>query len=203
PIDVTVEEWSTRQDQTPMKITARDLSQAVVSRPGRALASLTLRKGKNFPTPAPEIRRDAFDHELPPVSGLYVLYGRNLHRLKENGDRLELDTIAGPLASLLQTDKFTEFGVGYDPWSSVPFGRNKLREPNREELFQGMFYVLLTRSLELVDQQEVEQFSLPPDRARLLVYAHLPESLFVTDPRFRRQSGYVLYCLDIFEPEKR
>jgi hypothetical protein len=70
-------------------------------------------------------------------------------------------------------------------------------------MFEGMFHVLLTRSLELVDQQEVEHFSLPPDRARLLIYAPLPESLFATDPRFNRQDGYVLYSLDVFEPESR
>jgi hypothetical protein len=70
-------------------------------------------------------------------------------------------------------------------------------------MFEGMFYVLLTRSLELADQKEVDEFSLPPDRARLLIYAHLPENLFVTDPRFSRQNGYVLYCLDVFEPELR
>jgi hypothetical protein len=37
----------------------------------------------------------------------------------------------------------------------------------------------------------------------LLVYAPLPESLFTTDPRFSRQDGYVLYSLDVFEPEPR
>jgi len=131
------------------------------------------------------------------------LYGRTLHRLKENGDRLELAAGLGALGSLLQTDKYTEFGVSYDPWSSLQFGTRKWRDPKRDEVFSGMFYVLLTRSLELVDQQEVEQFSLPPDRARLLVYSPLPESLFVTDPRFSRQSGYVLYCLDVYEPEQR
>ena len=199
PIDVEVEEWSTRQDQTPVKITARDISQAVASRPERALASFKLRKGKNFPAPAKEVQLDSFNRDLPPEPTLYVLYGRTLHRLKENGDRLELGAGLGSLGSLLQTDRYNEFGFSYDPWASLQFGRKTSREPTRDETFKGMFYVLLTRSLELVDQQEVEQFSLPPDRARLLVYAPLPESLFVTDPRFNRQSGYVLYCLDVFE----
>jgi len=203
PLDVEVEEWTTRQDQSPVTITARDISQAVASRPERALATFKLRKGKNFPTPATEKRVDSANHDLPAEPCLYVLYGRSLYRLKENGERLELGTSLGSLGSLLQTDKFTEFGFSYDPWSSMQFGTRKWRDSSRDEMFSGMFYVLLSRSLELVDQQEVEQFTLPPDRARLLVYAPLPESLFVIDPRFNRQSGYVLYCLDVFEPEKR
>ena len=188
PIDVEVEEWSTRQDQTPTTITARDISKAIVLRPERVLAGFKLRKGRAFPTPAGD---------------LYVLYGRTLYRLKEDAGRIELVSSVGSLATLLQTDKYTEFGVAFDPWSSLRPGMVNSREPTREEILDGMFHVLLTRSLELVDQQEVEQFSLPHDRARLLVYAPLPESLFVTDRRFSRQFGHVLYCLDVFEPEPR
>ena len=187
-IDVEVEEWSTRQDQSPTTITARDLTKAVASRPERALASFKLRKGKEFPAEAKDV---------------CVLYGRNVNRLKENGDRFELGTSLGSLGSLLQTDKYSEFGVAYDPWASRRGWLYKPTEPTSDDMFGGMFYVLLTRGLELVDQGEVEQFSLPPDRAKLLVYAPLPKNLFVTDPRFSRQHGFVLYCLDVFEPEQR
>jgi hypothetical protein len=191
PIVVEVEEWTTRQDQTPITITARDVAKAVASVPSRALENFTLRKG-DFPP--------LF---TAPGANLYALYGRHLYRLKENGDRIELASSAGALATLLQTDKYSEFGVAFDPWSSLRPGRSKWREPRLDEMFEGMFHVLLTRSLELVDQQEVEQFSLPPDRARLLIYAPLPESLLVADPRFSRQHGRVLYCLDIFQPEPK
>lgn len=188
PIDVEVLEWSTRQDQAPATITARDVSKATLSRPERALASFKLRRGSNFPAPETD---------------LYAVFGRNLYRLKEVGDQIELDSSLGSLGSLLQTDKYSEFGVAFDPWSSLRSGKAKWREPNRDEMFDGMFHVLLTRSLELVDQHDVEHFSLPPDRARLLIYTTLPENLFVTDPRFTRQDGRVLYCLDVFEPELR
>jgi hypothetical protein len=186
-IDVEVEEWSTRQDQTPTTITARDLTKAVASRPERALASFKLRKGKVFPE----------------TSDVYVLYGRNVNRLTAVGDGFELGPSLGSLATLLQTDKYSEFGIAYDPWASQRGWIYRAKEQTSDDTFEGMFYVLLTRGLELVDQGEVEQFSLPPDRAKLLVYAPLPKNLFVTDARFSRQHGFVLYCLDVFEPEQR
>ena len=189
PVNVEVEEWSTRQDQTPVAVTARNLSKAVVARPDRVLASFKLRKVSNFPADAVEV---------------YVLHGRSLYRLKENGDRLELGANLGALGSLLQPDRYSEFGVAFDPWATLRSKKAGIwREPTLQETFEGMFYVLLTRSLELVDQDEVDKFILPPDRARLLIYAPLPESLFVTDPRFNRQNGFVMYCLDVLEPEPR
>ncbi len=200
PLDVTVEDWTTRMEQAPVTVTTRDLQRAVL-RPQRALSSLKLRKGKEFPTAAKEVMRDAFDKELQSLPCLYVLYGRNLHRLKETKEHLVLDSLVGPLASVLQTDKYSEFGVVSDPWgSSAQFGWQRRRDRKGQELFEGMFYVLLARSLELADQKEVEEFSLPSDRARLLVFSPLPDKLKVTDQRFGRQDGYVLYCLDVFEP---
>ena len=41
----------------------------------------------------------------------------------------------------------------------------------------------------------------PDDRVRLLVYAPMPEELFVEDEVFGTQRGYVLYSLDVFPPE--
>jgi hypothetical protein len=42
---------------------------------------------------------------------------------------------------------------------------------------------------------------LPPDRARVFVYAPLPESFRIQDDRLGKQEGYVLYCVDLFAPE--
>jgi hypothetical protein len=78
-----------------------------------------------------------------------------------------------------------------------------VHEPTETDIFQALFFPLLARSLEIVDQLEVEQFSLPGDRVRLLIYSPLTSIFFVKDPRFVNQRGYVLYSVDVFEPESR
>ena len=64
-------------------------------------------------------------------------------------------------------------------------------------------FLPVARGARLADQVEVDDFSLPPDRVRLLIYAPLPATMFVKDQRFTRQDGCVLYSLDVFEPESR
>jgi hypothetical protein len=188
PIEVAVEEWQTIQDQSPQATTPRTATSAPVFRDERALLRLTLRKGRNFP-------QDDCD--------LYVLYGRKLYRLKETGDRLELAGETGPLSSLLRVSEYDEFRSLVDPYfiPRQPFLQR--REPTQTDVFEAMFYPLLARSLDLADRHEVEDFRLRHDRARLLIYAPLPPELFAKDARFEKQIGYVLYCLDLFEPEFR
>ncbi|MGE5193551.1 MAG: hypothetical protein ACM3U2_13740 [Deltaproteobacteria bacterium] len=189
-IEVALEEWQTLQDPNPPAMTARSTTAAPVFRNDRALARLTLRKVRNFP-------QEYLD--------LYALYGRRLYRLKETADRLELSSDAGPLASLCRVNEYDEFRSLVNPrgsWQRLPFAPPE-REPTMTDVFEAMFYPLLARSLDLADQLEVEAFSLPHDRVRLLIYAPLPPALFTRDARFEKQEGYVLYCLDVFEPEIR
>ena len=190
PIEVAVEEWQTIQDQNPPAMTPRSAAAAPVFRNDRALLRLTLRKGRNFPQ---------VDNEL------YVLYGRKLYLLKDNAGRLELGGEAGPLSSLLRVNDYDEFRS-----LIVDLNANSLRQPflqarqpTQADVFEAMFFPLLARSLDLADRREVEDFHLPHDRARLLIYAPLPPELFAKDARFEKQIGYVLYCLDLFEPEIR
>ena len=76
-------------------------------------------------------------------------------------------------------------------------------DPTQDEVFLDLFYPLVARGLDLADQSEVDQFVFPGDRLRLLIYAPMPDTLFVSNPRFNRQKGYVLYAVDVFEAESR
>lgn len=75
------------------------------------------------------------------------------------------------------------------------------RELTMDETFDMLVFPLLTRSLGLADQEDVDRYSHPADRARLLIYAPMPREFFVTDPHFISQRGNVLYSLEVFEPE--
>jgi hypothetical protein len=190
-IEFDVEDWQTALDQNPPALTVRSTTgTAAVFRNDRVLTKLTLRKGKNFPT---EYRK------------LQVLYGRNLYWLKETADRLELAGSAGAVAGLIRLGDYDEFRSLILPrqnWQPVGFGPPPPEE-TMTDVFQAMFYPLLARSLDLTDQLEVEQFALPPDRAHLLIYAPLPATMTVRESKFTKQDGFVLYSLDVFEPESR
>jgi hypothetical protein len=185
PIEVTPIEWGTEFDQTPLTSAFQDTKKIVLAEPARSLVKLKLKKGRSFPAQA---------------AGLYALCGRRLYRLKDHGDSLQLDTDLGTLAAVLKTDLYSEFGARFDPTAQVKRRGQMWHDPTQDEVFLDLFYPLLARSLDLVDQNEVDEFVFPGDRLRLLIYAPMPESLNVTNPVFNRQLGYVLYSLDLFEP---
>jgi hypothetical protein len=189
PIDVAVEEWTTISDlSTPAPAAnVREIRRAAAKRPARELKALKLRKGKSFPV-APQ--------------NIYAVCGRRLYQLRDQGTHIALDKEVGMLGAVLHVDQFSEFNNSfkYQP-SQQPFGPTPWREPKPVDILAEMFYPLLARCLELNDQKEVEFFVLPTDRIRLLVYAPLPETLHLSNPQFDRQHGFVLYSLDLFEPE--
>jgi hypothetical protein len=188
PIDVVTEEWATAHDQSTAATTARDLRKVAVDRPARELKKLTLRKGTSFPA--------------APVD-IYAVCGRRLYRLADHGPQIVLEKEVAALGTLLRVDQFSEFTSVFRQTAAPQRFRPQWREPEPVDVFAEMFYPLLARCLELDDQKEVEQFVLPEDRVRLIVYAALPENLRVSNPRFGRQTGFVLYSLDIFAPEAR
>jgi hypothetical protein len=187
PIEVEMVDWSRVQAQNPQATSVRSAVKTGTFQSDRALAKLTLRKGSHFPTEHLE---------------MYALFGRRLYRLKETADRLELSSEAGTLAGLLTNDQFYEFGAlnTRAPWQPA---RLESLEPTAKQVFRSLFNPLVARSLDLVDRKDVEQFVLPFDRVRLLIYAPLPAEYRAKDERFVTQDGYLLYSLDVFEPESR
>lgn len=188
PIEAEVEEWSSAIDPNPPPITIKSLLKQSALRDERVLRKLTLRKLRNLPAERLE---------------LYVLFGRKLYRMKESGDKLELSHEVGPLSSLIKVGDYTEYGSLVASRGTWQPGFDVRREPTIKDVYQAMFFPLVARSLDLADQLAVEQFSFPPDRARLYIYAPLPAALLEKEAVFVNQDGYVLYSLDVFEPEPR
>ena len=136
---------------------------------------------------------------------LHALFGRKLYRLKETADGLELTSDTATLSAAIRLSDYDEFHSLVNPrgyWQRQPFQPPE-PDPTMNDVFRAMYYPLLARDLGLNDQFDVEQYSMPPDRTRLLIYAPLPASMHVQDARFVKQDGFVLYSLDVFEPEPR
>jgi hypothetical protein len=188
PIEVEVEHLAGVQGTLTEPPRILNAAKAVSPRPDRNLLSLTLRKGKNFPR---EYRK------------LSVLYGRRLYNLRDGEGSLELGTEIGQLTNLMHLDNYNEFGsLVVKPWNGTVWPMRE-REPTQKEIFEAMMYPILARHLEILDGESLESFLLPGDRAKLLIYADLPEALFLKDSRFSPQTGRVLYVVDLFEPEAR
>ncbi len=188
PIEVEVEDWLSAPDPNPPRLTLQSLLKGTPIPNDRILRKLTLRKLGNFPAENLE---------------LFVLFGRRLYRLQETADRLEMTSEAGTLADLIKLGDYNEYASLLGRQATWQPGTYAPREPTARDVYQAMLFPLVARNLELFEQLAVEQFSLPPDRARLLIYAAMPASLFEKDPAFGTQDGFVLYSLDVFEPEPR
>jgi hypothetical protein len=105
--------------------------------------------------------------------------------------RLELGTEAHPVPKFLRLDEYSDFRRNA---IFSPFDDDEL---SAEERLAKLLRPLIARNLNLSDAKQIKAFALPADRVRLFVYAPMPESFFVTNERFSRQSGYVLYCIDV------
>ena len=185
-IDVEVEDWLTIQDSNPPKVTVRNSAKAAIVHDDRALGKLKLKKGKRFP-----------DEYLE----LCVLYGRRVYSLNVTADHIELGREVGTLATLIRVADYHEDGSMFNSFKMRSNEIQSRGPPTQTEMFHSEFYPLLARNLDLTDQLEVEQFALASDRARLLIYAPMPPGLHTQEARFTRQNGYVLYIVDVYEPE--
>ncbi|MGQ0636771.1 MAG: hypothetical protein ACT4QC_19340 [Planctomycetaceae bacterium] len=177
-ISVTIEKIEATQVMRQESITLRDFT--VSARPAAVesiLQNLVVAKGPGFPT----AYRD-----------LCVLYGRYLYMLTEQDGKLVLGPERGSLTAFLKLDKAgwsTAFGAA-DPWEQS--------HVSRDELFLSLFAPLVARNLDLRTSKDVLDFQLPDDRVRLFIFAPLPEEFRLKTAQFRRQEGYVLYCLNVF-----
>ena len=101
------------------------------------------------------------------------------------------------VGSMLNLDNQSYYGpnmmaYGYD-WE-----RNK-EDFTLDERYQETLVPLLGRSMYLTDARQIRRFQLPTDRARLLLWAELPDEFRMQSDRFGEQAGRVLYCLDVLK----
>jgi hypothetical protein len=182
---VDIPPFSSRTFSHRGKLTGPPLEVKVESwEAGDQLRKLVLTTGVGFP-------RDPLE--------LQVLYGNQLYGMTATENRLELQKPRGALAAILPMSTWNS----YEQFGGGGWGNAKLNsEPaTAVECYRLLFGPLVARNLGLRTQWETMGFVLPPDRARLFVYAPLPDSFRIQDDRLNRQDGYVLYSLDLFAPE--
>ena len=177
-VPATIETMEVDTVIRPVSTSLRDLSVAIGSTTERVLKELTLVRGPAFP--------ESYRY-------LYVLFGRRVYSLTEDGNRLKMKSEDGSLARFLQLDDRQLF----DPY----FNRFVDKDETQLELFEGLFKPLVARAVEISSDRDAREFALPDDRVRLIVYAPMSADFFVRDERFSSQRGYVLYVHDLFSSE--
>ena len=127
---------------------------------------------------------------------IYVLFRDRFYSLSRKPGRLHLKTNVGSVSGFLRLDEYSD----YQYYGGMTFyDSDDDRTP--DERFRSMLVPLMARNLGVSDEKEINAFSLPDDRIRLFAYSPMPEPFFVRNNRFARQSGYVLYCFDVFNTE--
>ena len=132
------------------------------------------------------------------ISPVYGLYRDRIYRFEIKGNRLELSNGSGlPVASYVGTIDSNAFGQLSYYYTAFA------EEQPAEVRFGNMHKPLVLQSLSLNSRAAAATYSLPEDRVRLFLFAPMPPSFHIRDPRFNRQIGQVLYAIDVFQPEKQ
>lgn len=133
-----------------------------------------------------------------PANPLFVkaLHGTSLYHLEHRGGGGTLQ-LTGSVTPLDQTQNDSDSGVTLGTYGR--FGQDDNRPI--AERFQTLFAPLVTRSLDVGGRNRPGSFTLPPRQVRVFIYAPQTEAFFNKDPRLGKQAGYVLYSIDVFEPE--
>ena len=119
------------------------------------------------------------------IAHAWLQYRDRIYALKKNGGRWVLDGEGQRTAEFFDDRYLAHFGSGGDDLWLADAGP-----------------VLIARALGTIEglPNAVTGALLPPDRARLFLYADLPDGFRVQDPRFGDQEGHVLYVQDLFRP---
>ena len=151
---------------------------------GERLDMLTLSVGAAFPKSPKE---------------MYVLYRDSLYRLGRKGDQLSVQGRVASLPGFLREDNLNQYRY------QGPFSQYEEKTP--EARYSEMFQPLLARDLGIQHQQALRTFSLPANQVRLYIYTEMPKDFYTRyadgneNELFGKQSGYVLYSIDVYNPE--
>jgi len=97
--------------------------------------------------------------------------------------------------------------TGTTPWNfdqngrstTGPFRLNPWQEDKRtmHQRFAEMQFPLMGRSLESELPADRRNYELPADRVRLFLFVPMSDEFFAQSPGLSKQTGYVLYCVDV------
>jgi hypothetical protein len=147
--------------------------------------------------------------ELAPAPGfpekvmqLWVQKEDRFHELKKAGERWVLaDERAKDSSGFFPDDYF--YKVLRQPGPAfVRFGPGDDPDSREDRWREDAGRLLIARALGNVDglQNKITRQPLPPDRLRVFIYAPIPDGFRLQDPRFKEQSGYVLYWQELDKP---
>jgi len=157
------------------------------SEPDAVLTKLVLVTDSHFPRPA---TRDF----------VYALYRDQVYEMTWADGRLELHR---PRAQSLSQFLGSIHSEDLSPYSrGYVSPRPSNSRANSTPPFETLQRPLIAWSLGLKRRSDIPTFVFPSDRVRLFVWAELPESLRVNDPRMGSQQGRMLYVVDVLKPVK-
>lgn len=133
---------------------------------------------------------------LPETTGeIYALFKDQLYELSNTAGHLKLKYGGQDLSQGLRMD---QFGRQYYGFYEREFGEHV----SVSALFSQMRDALITANLGVSNKKELGQVALPDDRVRIFLYAKATDEFFAAGDSLGKQAGYVLYCIDVFKPEK-
>lgn len=133
-----------------------------------------------------------FDQTEKPT--VYALYRNRFYNLKYSNGKLQKVSTNLPVSSFLQP----VFENQYD----YPYGGFSQDDQTDQKRYESMLKPLIAQNLGLREPKKAQTFSLSSDRVRLFVYTSMTPEFFTNNERFVERDGRVLFCIDLFAPEK-
>jgi hypothetical protein len=196
-----------KNDRFEIKVSDFSTAQSGSPKSDTGLTKLALVTDGHFPRPATRepvyaLYRDHV-YEMTCADGRLELARPRAHEAYHadsgNGSLELIGTRIQSLSNFLgsiHSEDLSPYSRGY----GSPRPSNPQADPTPP--FETLHRPLIAWSLGLKRRSEISTFVLPSDRVRLFVWAELPESLRVNDPRMGSQQGRMLYVVDVLKPVK-
>lgn len=136
------------------------------------------------------------DASFPQTDEMYLLYGNRFYSVSRRGNEIHQRSSIGTVPAFLRLDQNQNYYPG------MGMGMYGNDGETSEDLYRSMVSTLITRSLNLRTQTDAEAVRWSPGRVRLMYVAPLLPELALDNPRFKKQSGKALYCVDLELTEK-
>jgi hypothetical protein len=132
--------------------------------------------------------------DLPDFLEASMLYGNQLFSLSRGAAGLELTKPVRPidLGEQFARSERTNMAVMRPAWFQDDGFDDSL-----EARYRSLFPLLVTRAMEIHDQEGAAEFRLPKGIARVFIYAPMPIGFHIQSGQLGEQTGRVLYAIDV------
>jgi hypothetical protein len=136
------------------------------------------------------------------VLGMWALFEDGVYKLQTDGKQIQLPNPAQRRSK----DEFLSTGKTSHSFPSMPFGSP---EESQAELDPKASYEKMAPPLIAYSLGGAKDFryrlsgeTFPPDSLQVFIMARCPESFFIREKPFGRETGYVLYHVRVFESNR-